>query len=75
MMAIATIQVQGMSCQHCVQSVKTAVSEVTGVSHCEVDLTSGLVTIHYADELNGTKQLLDSACQAISEQGYDVVET
>ncbi|MEV4897880.1 cation transporter, partial [Nonomuraea sp. NPDC055795] len=44
-MTSATYTVKGMTCGHCVSSVKEEVSEVTGVSSVEVDLASGLLTV------------------------------
>ena len=62
----ATLQVKGMSCQHCVQSVEKAVKEVGGSA--KVDLSSGSVTVEFD---NGVS--LDKIKEAIEDQGYDVV--
>jgi len=36
-----TVQIKGMSCQHCVKAVTKALSEIEGVSNVQVDLASG----------------------------------
>mgnify|MGYP000991468328 FL=1 len=35
-----TVHVEGMSCQHCVQHVKSALESIKGVSSAKVDLNS-----------------------------------
>jgi copper chaperone len=65
-MTQVTLQVNGMSCQHCVNSVEKALKEV-GAS-ANVDLKSNSVTVDY-DE---SKISLDKVKEAIEEQGYDV---
>ncbi len=61
-----TLQVNGMSCQHCVHSIEKALKEI-GAS-ARVDLKGNSVTVEY-DE---TKLSLDAVKEAIEEQGYDV---
>lgn len=62
-----TLQVKGMSCGHCVNSVEGAVKNV-GAS-AKVDLASNSVAVSY-DE---SKVSLDAIKEAIEDQGYDVV--
>jgi copper chaperone len=58
--------VQGMTCSHCVLSVREEVSAVDGVSAVDVDLASGRVTVTGAD-------LRDEAVgAAVAEAGYEV---
>ena len=40
-----TYTVSGMTCSHCVASVREEVSEVAGVTGVDVDLGSGCVTV------------------------------
>jgi len=61
-----TLQVSGMSCQHCVSSVQNALKEIGAKG--EVDLSVNTVTVEY-DE---SKLSLDKIKEAIEEQGYDV---
>ena len=59
-------EVDGMTCGHCVSTVRAAVGSVPGVEGVEVDLAAGTVTT------TGTPS--DPAVgQAISDAGYDVV--
>ena len=38
-----TIRVKGMSCQHCVKTVKKILAEIDGITNVAVDLESGEV--------------------------------
>ncbi|MCU5745379.1 copper chaperone CopZ [Staphylococcus sp. SQ8-PEA] len=67
-MANQTIQVDGMSCEHCKNAVESALVDLEGVSTAEVDLEQGSVTVQY----NDTKVQFDDMEEAIEEQGYDV---
>lgn len=62
----ATLQVNGMSCQHCVNSIEKAVKEIGGSAR--VDLKNNAVTVEYDEN----KLSLDAVKEAIEEQGYDV---
>ena len=64
-----TIKVDGMSCEHCVSSVKTAVGAISGVSAVEVDLKSGMVTVEH----DAASAPLGTIKAAIEDQGFDVV--
>jgi copper chaperone len=58
--------VHGMTCSHCVLSVREEVSEVEGVSAVDVDLASGRMTVTGED-------LSDDAVRAaVAEAGYEV---
>lgn len=60
-----TYTVTGMTCGHCVASVKEEVGEVPGVTAVDVDLVSGRVSITGAAD--------DSLVRAaIKEAGYQV---
>jgi len=63
----ATLNVQGMSCGHCVQSVEKAVRGL-GAS-AKVDLSGGKVDV----EFDETQVQLAAIKDAIEDQGYDVV--
>jgi len=66
-MATVTLKVQGMSCNHCVNSIEGALKEA-GASG-KVDLGSGTVTVTYEEG----KLSLAAVKETIEEQGYDVV--
>jgi copper ion binding protein len=63
----STYTVTGMTCGHCVSSVKEEVGEVAGVSAVDVDLASGAVTV------TSERPLDDAAVRAAVEgAGYAV---
>ncbi len=64
-----TLKVQGMTCGHCVSSVKGALDVVDGISDVEVKLEEGTVHVKY-DE---SKVNVDQMKSLIDDQGYDVV--
>ncbi|SDL51406.1 Copper chaperone CopZ [Nonomuraea maritima] len=64
-MSTATFTVTGMTCGHCVSSVKEEVSEVAGVTGVEVDLASGLLTVDSDGPLDEAK-----IAAAVEEAGY-----
>jgi copper chaperone len=62
-----TLNVEGMSCGHCVNSVEGAVNNAGATG--KVDLASKTVQVQY-DE---SKVSLETIKQAIEEQGYEIV--
>ena len=66
-MDLRTYTVSGMTCDHCVLSVREEVGEVAGVQRVDVDLTSGRVAVRGAG--------VDDAAvaSAVEEAGYEVV--
>ena len=65
---MASINVEGMSCQHCVSSIKKAVGKLHGVSSVDVDLAVKKVRVEYNPEL----VTMDVIKGVIEDQGYDV---
>jgi len=63
-----TLNVQGMSCGHCVNSVEKNVGALTGVEQVKVNLADGLVDVAF-DE---SQVSLDQIKETIDDQGYDV---
>jgi copper chaperone len=61
-----TYTVQGMTCSHCVLSVREEVSEVAGVSAVDVDLASGRLTV------TGTEIDARAVSAAVADAGYEV---
>ncbi|MFG6192165.1 heavy-metal-associated domain-containing protein [Nonomuraea sp. JJY05] len=66
-MATATYTVKGMTCGHCVSSVKEEVGEVSGVTSVEVDLASGLLTVESESPVDAAQIVA-----AVEEAGYEV---
>ncbi|MGK9452414.1 CopZ family metallochaperone [Acidithiobacillus caldus] len=58
------LKVTGMTCQHCVRAVTTALERVPGVDKAEVDLESGVAVAY------GQVQA-DKLIAALNEEGYD----
>jgi copper chaperone len=65
-MAEAKIKIDGMSCQHCVQAVKKALCEVTGVDSTEVEI--GSANVRY-DDAKTTQKDLEAA---VEKAGFSV---
>ncbi len=63
-----TLNVEGMSCQHCVHAVKTAVSALSGVSSVDVSLEKKLATVVF-DPASTSEQSIRAA---IEGEGYSV---
>lgn len=64
---IKTLDVEGMTCNHCVMHVTNALKEVAGVSNVKVDLASKKAVVE------GTN-LDDNAMKAaVADAGYEVV--
>ncbi|MEO4052823.1 copper chaperone CopZ [Solibacillus sp. CAU 1738] len=63
-----TLNVQGMSCGHCVKSVEGSVGALAGVDQVKVNLEEGLVEVAF-DEAQVT---LDQIKETIDDQGYDI---
>ncbi|MBP3950288.1 copper chaperone CopZ [Bacillus suaedae] len=68
-MESVSINVQGMSCGHCVSAVEGSVSKLSGVSSVKVDLGANLVEVTFDKEAVS----LEKIKAEIEEQGYDVV--
>ena len=70
-MTTTAYQVTGMTCGHCVASVKEEFSAIEGVKSVEVELNKGgvsTVTV-VSDEILPA----DAATLAVSEAGYELV--
>lgn len=65
---VSELHVEGMSCNHCVMSIKRAVGTLKGVDSVEVDLEKKKVTTGY-DPDQVTLELIK---KTIEDQGYDV---
>ncbi|WNC14289.1 copper ion binding protein [Brevibacillus brevis] len=62
-----TLQVEGMSCQHCVISIEGALKEIGATG--KVDLSGNSVDVAYDEN----RLTLAEIKEAIEEQGYDVL--
>lgn len=62
-----TFTVAGMTCNHCVLSVREEVGAVAGVTDVDVDLATGRLTVA------GEGFDDDAITDAVAEAGYEVV--
>ena len=67
-MKTITLNVQGMSCGHCVKAVEGSVGELVGVNQVSVKLDEALVEVSF----NESEVSLDKIKETIEDQGYDV---
>ncbi|MBT2700706.1 copper chaperone CopZ [Bacillus sp. ISL-40] len=63
-----TLNVKGMSCGHCINSIEGSVGELPGVTAVKVNLDSGTVSV----EFNPSEVTIDKIKETIDDQGYDV---
>ncbi|WP_264737676.1 copper chaperone CopZ [Cytobacillus firmus] len=63
-----TLNVKGMSCGHCVNSIEGSVGKLSGVTAVKVNLDSGTVNV----EFNPIQVTIDKIKETIDDQGYDV---
>jgi copper chaperone len=66
-MITVTVTVIGMTCGHCVSSVREEVGAIPGVTVVDVDLASGKVTIGSDQEVRA-----DVIKNAVEEAGYQL---
>jgi Cu+-exporting ATPase len=60
-----TFWIDGMTCQHCVQSVQRALSSVQGVQQAEVNLSEKKAVLRHSDVFDPAR-----AVQAVKQAGY-----
>lgn len=63
-----TLQVQGMSCGHCVNSVEGSVGKINGVNSVKVNLADGTVDVEFDPNSVGLEKIKSE----IEDQGYEV---
>ncbi|MFC5541791.1 copper chaperone CopZ [Ureibacillus thermophilus] len=67
-METVTLNVKGMSCNHCVKAVEGSVGSLDGVQEVKVNLEAGEVKVTF----DQSKVNLDQIKETIDDQGYDV---
>jgi len=65
-----TLNVSGMSCEHCVKAVNNALSGLSGVKDIRVSLKDGKVSFSH----DPAKAPLEKIKAAIIEEGYEVLK-
>jgi copper ion binding protein len=68
-MTTTTYGIKGMTCGHCVRSVRSELGQLPGVSDVQVDLSAGTATVT-------SEQPLDAQAvrAAVDEAGYELVD-
>ena len=66
-MSTVTVTVSGMSCGHCVSSVREEIGSLPGVTAVDIDLAGGTVTVESLRELEP-----EAIRNAIEEAGYQL---
>ena len=59
-----TLQIEGMSCQHCVQTVTEALKSLAGVRSVKVDLSQDQAVVKFAAKHVEVSQMEDTVNQA-----------
>ena len=62
-----TVKIKGMSCQHCVRSVKKALEEIDGVSNVDVDLAKGEAAFDESSPIDS-----ETIKEKVKKAGFDV---
>ena len=66
-----SFKIQGMTCQHCVQTIEKSVGKLAGVNEVAVNLANGQVDV-YMDE----RKVSEAELRAVIESaGYQVMDT
>lgn len=64
-----SLNVEGMSCGHCVNAIKNALGELDGIVEVDVNLEEKKVNVEY----DNSKITIDKIKEVIDEEGYEVV--
>lgn len=60
------LNVKGLSCEHCVQTVKQALEKIAGVAQARVSLDEGTAEVELSESVSP-----DRLVQAVRDAGYD----
>ena len=69
-MKLVKLEVRGMQCNHCAQSIYKTVSAIRGIISVDVSLANNTVTVEFAEDMVD----LDQITLKIKRLGYEVVE-
>jgi len=64
---MVTIKVKGMSCNHCVMAVKTALNQIGGIKNINVDLKKGEASFEKRKSVD-----MNIVKEAIRTAGYEI---
>jgi copper chaperone CopZ len=63
-----SLNIEGLSCEHCVKHLKETLKEVAGVKRADVSLKAKNAVVDHADSVT-----LDTLKAAVVEAGFEVV--
>jgi len=69
MMETIKLTIEGMSCEHCVQAVTSALSGLEGIFNVKVDLATKSTTIEFNPDLVALTEIK----KVITDEGYRAV--
>lgn len=64
-----TLNVEGMSCMHCVNAIKNSLGSLPGIDKVDVDLTGKKVAVVFETDKVNLEQIKDK----IEDAGYQVI--
>ena len=65
-----SLKVEGMTCQHCVQTITDALAKIAGTNKVAVDLDKKEVQVDYNEEKTNLQEISDK----IVEVGFELVK-
>ena len=65
-----SLKVEGMTCQHCVQTITDALGKIAGINKVAVDLDKKEVQVDYNEEKTNLQEISDK----IVEVGFELVK-
>ena len=65
-----SLKVEGMTCQHCVQTITEALGKITGTNKVAVDLDKKEVQVDYNEEETNLQEISDK----IVEVGFELIK-
>lgn len=73
-MRILVLEIDGMKCDGCADTVRASLADLQGVSKVEVDLDEGIARLQLSGETDPARVRSGSA-EAVAEAGYTVRDT
>ena len=63
-MASQALKVEGMTCEHCVQTIKDAVIKLIGITKIEIDLQNKIVAVNFDQEHTNVESIKEKMISA-----------
>lgn len=68
--ALSVLNIQGMTCGHCVRNVETTLNGINGVKSVQVDLKGANAAVQFEPNQTTVQAMID----ALEEAGYETHE-